>query len=86
MTQDEYLFSTCARFAIADVRVAYDELVRLIDQISPQTANTLVNLHDRLESSGVPWVEGFSIRFPNGLRFTRGWQSKTIESKWKESE
>ena len=85
MTENDYLFSTSARFRIADVRVAYEELVRLIDQVSPETANTLIRLHDRLEVCGL-WVEGFSVKFPNGAKFTRGWQSKTVDSNWKAPE
>lgn len=80
---DDYLYSTSAPFRTHDVLTMYSELVELVDQVSPQTAATLVAVHDRLQAIGLPYVEGFSVRFPNGLRFTRGWQSITTDSKWR---
>ena len=84
--KDDHIYSISARFRIADVRIAYEQLTALADQISPEAAAVLCRLNDRLTAVGLPYVEGFSVKFANGAQFTRGWQSATVDSRWKEKE
>ena len=80
---DDFLFETTARFRISDIFTLYEALAELADQVSPEAANTLIRVHDRLGDVGVAYCSGFSVQFPDtGTRFTRGWQSETVESKW----
>ncbi len=82
MSSDHYLAGPSAPFLIRDVLAMYEELVELVDQISPRALAALVRVHDLLEAVDVPYVAGFSVRFPDGVRFTRGWQAETIDSQW----
>ena len=86
MPSDHYAAGPTAPFLIRDVIAMYEDLVELVDQISPRAAAALVRVQDLLEAVDVPSVVGFSVQFSDGAKFTRGWQSVTVESKWKEKE
>ena len=77
---------TSAPFRVREILRLFEALTELADQVSPETASTMLRISDRLEAVGVPYLPGFSVRYADGTRLTRGWQSVTVDSKWRPPE